>query len=1634
MAGEHTERMDGWHDLREIDPTLSAQEQQVYKGYFKQVDVEEKGVVLGSEAVPLFSQAGLPPATLAEIWQRADTDNKGFLTEKDFNLALKLIACAQQGLPLSSYNTASLPLPTFGDAGNAAIQGRSASATRQNAASDTISPQDRDKFTRLFYQTGAHNGELAGKARNVFLKSGLPLETLSNIWTLADSRAAGSLTLSDFIIAMHYIQESMDHPQQALPATVPPALRSSATESSHQPPQPSALHAMSPLQQSAVLPPLTGQSQYSIPSQMTGTIGGLPNVQAPQMAWDVTPADKAKYDRMFETIASSSQAMTLSGAEAGQFFQKSGLPDDDLARIWDLADIYRRGELTRDEFAIAMLLIQKHMSGQPIPVSLPPSLYPPSERAGLSQGLGAPPQQFNLGASALGGGSAQSQLASAIPAPVPNANKLSMMSLLDDIESMGTQVSPVPKAALASLNLPSLEPPRGNTLDAQKADITERVNQARKRIEEEKAALAEVEAAIAAEQPKIDNLKQDFMQGQTAFDQVQQQKQEIIMQMQGKMGSVDDMRKQIQTMKSEETALRAEIEKLQKQTKQQKSMLDINRRQVSAAEMDRDRLARQVKEAMEAEPLEASKSPVAAITPARPAPEAQMPKADNPFASGASTPFGMAAGTVTPSSTPTTTGNAAGPTSPADPFAAYRSSPSSSSPQGEASTLAKQEVISVSPATLPVTEKAPKSPTASRTSLGSRPSSVSSNKAATPVADIFAAGAAVAAGAGLFGSSGDAESTEHKKVDGHRPPPPPPSRQSRQTTANEPQRANTISFQSSPASATSTRRPAPPPPPSKSSTDRSIRIPAPASPAAPAGPTPDVSDPFAAFSKTFDDAKKRPKGADDFDTAFGGISNENDFVNAFPTLDTLETTKTPKADGVHGFEDTWIPTTSTTDASKPLPSQPSMDTVTGFDDIFAAPTASGTVSASNEAKQPEPSVSAAAGLDDTWTTQPAPASTTKENDGGEHKVSAPATIGFDDAWTALSAPTTTSSTDVAQDQERHSAPSSTEGTWNAKDVAEATAITAGAAGASAIASSEVPEEPNADKVNEVSEAPAAQAADQPVESDLMEAPAHLSTETVSEAVAVDERQEIISEVQNKEEHEEPGSTPTKMSEAAHEATQPQGNQKPVDVEQSTEILGEGAREEDNTPNVDTISPSERDTNSPRTLSHKGSSDGWEHVDMDDSMHQAEKASTQPSNLSLLSFDEESAGHQPEKTDVEGAKDQGEAVSKDVGQSEFPTSAIDVVTPSEVHDDNPPVYQEQSNEEKEHGVTDSLEPLSDGSNTAGEPKQASALTSFADEFDTAFFGDNNATTTKASGPKSFAEAFDVDFDDSFGTFDHSPTQNVPGAFPSAQEANVPGAFPAEAVKDAGKALDTSSTTNTQRAAPIGLGIPETSEAAPSETNPFVPAAPIKSSEELESSKEKDEELDQAFAISSSSVQPTTSQAPPSLPKRLSFKDAFGFDDSFGGSFADQIEEGLVKPKEQTPATSTTSVPIPSSNTSSGPTNPFGISESFFPPSYSPPRSENHAGPAPALPERIAAPATNAPEPAPTVSVEDDEAFARSLAQQESLGPQAPQHNTEADDIPQLKQLMELGFSREQAVDALERYDYDVSLATNFLLDN
>lgn len=75
----------------------TAQEQQFIKTVFTKADTQDLGVVTGEEAVKIFAGSGLAPATLGEIWQLADTENNGFLTEIGLGIALRLIGWAQAG-------------------------------------------------------------------------------------------------------------------------------------------------------------------------------------------------------------------------------------------------------------------------------------------------------------------------------------------------------------------------------------------------------------------------------------------------------------------------------------------------------------------------------------------------------------------------------------------------------------------------------------------------------------------------------------------------------------------------------------------------------------------------------------------------------------------------------------------------------------------------------------------------------------------------------------------------------------------------------------------------------------------------------------------------------------------------------------------------------------------------------------------------------------------------------------------------------------------------------------------------------------------------------------------------------------------------------------------------------------------------------------------------------------------------------------------------------------------------------------------------------------------------------------------------------------------------------------------------
>ncbi|KAI0721498.1 hypothetical protein C8T65DRAFT_565847 [Cerioporus squamosus] len=394
---------------------------------FAQYDTQKLGVITGDVAVKIFSGSKLSPTVLAEVWNIADEDNNGVLTRKGVGIAVRLLGHAQRGEKVSeALVTKPGPIPTIEGLPPVSVPSSMGvpPAKSPPPGLPPLTPADKSKFLKLFLGCHPTNGLLSGdKARDVFVKSKLPVDKLSAIWSLADTKNRGALDATDFTIAMYLIQASMSGQLQTIPPTLPPFLYEQASNgivpqatggSGHMSPSLTGGfpgHAVQPQYTGQALsqmqPQMTGQGLSSIQPQMTGPLRSTPGApplparsalsgsgaapspgfpfvqqQTTGAQWDVTPQEKASSDRIFDSLDTQKRGY-IEGDVAVPFMLQSKLPEDVLAQVWDLSDLNNDGRLTRDGFAVAMHLIQGKLAGRDIPSTLPPSLIPPSMRGSI---------------------------------------------------------------------------------------------------------------------------------------------------------------------------------------------------------------------------------------------------------------------------------------------------------------------------------------------------------------------------------------------------------------------------------------------------------------------------------------------------------------------------------------------------------------------------------------------------------------------------------------------------------------------------------------------------------------------------------------------------------------------------------------------------------------------------------------------------------------------------------------------------------------------------------------------------------------------------------------------------------------------------------------------------------------------------------------------------------------------------------------------------------------------------------------------------------------------------------------------------------------------------------------------------
>ncbi|XP_072580111.1 epidermal growth factor receptor substrate 15 isoform X8 [Vulpes vulpes] len=447
----------------------------VYEKYYRQVDTGNTGRVLASDAAVFLKRSGLPDLILGKIWDLADTNGKGILNKQEFFVALRLVACAQNGLEvsLSSLNLA-VPPPRFHDTSSPLL----ISGTSIAELPWAVKSEDKAKYDAIFDSLSPVNGFLSGdKVKPVLLNSKLPVDILGRVWELSDIDHDGMLDRDEFAVAMFLVYCALE--KEPVPMSLPPAL----------------------------VPP------------------------SKRKTWVVSPAEKAKYDEIFLKTDKDMDGF-VSGLEVREIFLKTGLPSTLLAHIWTLCDTKDCGKLSKDQFALAFHLInQKLIKGIDPPHILTPEMVPPSDRANLQKNI--------IGSSPVADFSAIKELDTLNNEIVDlqrekNNVEQDLKEKEDTIKQRTSEVQDLQdEVQRENTNLQKLQAQKQQVqelldgLDEQKSQLEEQLKEVRKKCAEEAQLISSLKAELTSQESQISTYEEELAKAREELSRLQQETAEL---------------------------------------------------------------------------------------------------------------------------------------------------------------------------------------------------------------------------------------------------------------------------------------------------------------------------------------------------------------------------------------------------------------------------------------------------------------------------------------------------------------------------------------------------------------------------------------------------------------------------------------------------------------------------------------------------------------------------------------------------------------------------------------------------------------------------------------------------------------------------------------------------------------------------------------------------------------------------------------------------------------------------------------------------------------------------------------------------------------------------------------------------
>jgi len=342
------------------------------------------GFITGTQAKGFFMQAGLPPMVLAQIWGLADMNGDGKMDINEFSIACKLINLKLKGMELPK----SLPPQMLGQAPPTNLPGVMPMGNMGMGMPGMGGPMGMPGQMGQMGQMGMMPGQMGMMGGQMPGQMGM----------------MGGMGMPGQMGMMPGQMGGM----QGMPGQMGMGMGGMGGMGGMQ--QPGMMGGMMPGQGMGVMGGMSQPQQVQAPPASVAVAGVQPSVVPPaqekvdimDIPWAIPLKSRAGYMAQFQANDKAKTGQ-LAAVQAKNLLLGTGLAQQTLAGVWNLADIDKDGKLNTEEFCVAMHLCEQFQKGEPLPPQLPVSLIPPQMRraakdagligtpgSGMNSGLGSP--------------------------------------------------------------------------------------------------------------------------------------------------------------------------------------------------------------------------------------------------------------------------------------------------------------------------------------------------------------------------------------------------------------------------------------------------------------------------------------------------------------------------------------------------------------------------------------------------------------------------------------------------------------------------------------------------------------------------------------------------------------------------------------------------------------------------------------------------------------------------------------------------------------------------------------------------------------------------------------------------------------------------------------------------------------------------------------------------------------------------------------------------------------------------------------------------------------------------------------------------------------------------------------------